>query len=146
MVTGIDLIKHQLMVASGEKLPFKQEDIPCNGSAIEFRINAEDPAHDFRPSPGKIEHLFVPGGLGVRFDSHVHAGYSVPPYYDSMIGKLIVHRANRVEAIDCAIRALEELRVEGIKTTAPFLAEVLKTKEFAEGKIDTTWVDRQSKS
>ena len=142
MVTGIDLIRQQIMIAGGEKLPFRQKDVPCDGSAIECRINAEDPQFDFRPSPGRIDHIFVPGGLGVRFDSHVHTGYTVPPYYDSMIGKLIVHRSNRVEAIDTTIRALEELNVKGIKTTVPFLISVLKHKDFAEGNIDTTWVER----
>jgi len=142
MVTGIDLIKQQILVATGEKLPFKQKDIECNGSAIECRINAEDPAHDFRPSPGKIDHLFLPGGLGVRFDTHIHAGYSVPPFYDSMIGKLIVHRKTREESIECTLRALSELNIGGIATTVPFLMEVLQHKDFAEGKMDTTWVER----
>ena len=142
MVTGIDLIKEQINVACGEKLPFRQKDIVSSGSAIECRINAEDPDFDFRPCPGKIEHMFVPGGIGVRFDSHVHSGYSVSPYYDSMIGKLIVHRSNRVEAIDTAIRALEEFNFKGIKTTIPFLLKVLRHKDFAEGTIDTKWVER----
>ena len=141
MVTGIDLIKQQLLVASGEKLGFKQKDIPCNGCAIECRINAEDPENNFRPSPGTIDHLFVPGGLGVRWDSHAHAGYAVPPYYDSMIGKLIVHRATREEAIACSIRALSELSVGGIKTTAPFLIDVLRHQDFVDGNIYTTWVE-----
>ncbi|HEY6564962.1 MAG TPA: acetyl-CoA carboxylase biotin carboxylase subunit, partial [Pirellulaceae bacterium] len=98
MVTGIDLIKAQIRVAAGEPLPFQQDEIVSRGAAIECRINAEDPAADFRPSAGRIERLLVPGGFGVRFDSHVHTGYVVPPYYDSMIGKLIVHQATREEA------------------------------------------------
>ncbi len=142
MVTGIDLIKEQISVSCGEKLPFKQKDIVSTGSAIECRINAEDPEFDFRPCPGKIEHMFVPGGIGVRFDSHVHTGYTVSPYYDSMIGKLIVHRATREDAIDTAIRGLEEFNFKGIKTTIPFLLQVLRHKDFAEGAIDTKWVER----
>ncbi len=142
MVTGIDLIKQQILIASGEKLPFKQEDIPCNGHSIECRINAEDAAHNFRPCPGKIEHIFAPGGLGVRFDSHVHTGYTVPPHYDSMIGKLIVHKANRTEAIACMKRALNELQVRGIATTAPFHLQVLEHGDFVESKVDTKWVER----
>ena len=120
MVTGIDLIQQQIKIASGSKLPFTQDEVPCNGASIECRINAEDAAHNFRPCPGKIEHIFAPGGLGVRFDSHVHTGYVVPPHYDSMIGKLIVHKPTRAEAIECMKRALRELNVKGIATTADF--------------------------
>jgi acetyl-CoA carboxylase biotin carboxylase subunit len=142
MVTGIDLIKTQIMVASGEKLPFKQKEIKATGCAIECRINAENPAKNFQPTPGKITQLFVPGGKGVRFDSHAHVGYTVPPHYDSMIGKLIVHQPTRGEAIACMRRALNELRVEGISTTAGFLREVLEHAEFAAGTIDTHFVER----
>ena len=105
MVTGIDLIKAQIHVAAGEPLPFKQEDIQVRGAAIECRINAEDSSRNFQPSPGRIERLIVPGGFGVRFDSHVYSGYTVSPYYDSMIGKLIVHQPTRHEAIECMSRA-----------------------------------------
>ncbi len=142
MVTGIDLIKAQIRVASGEPLWVKQEDIPCIGSAIECRINAEDPDKFFQPCPGKIESMFVPGGLGVRFDSHAHPGYSVPPYYDSMIGKLIVHKPTRDEAIACMVRALDELRVTGIRTTAPFHKRLLQHADFVAGTIDTHFVER----
>ena len=142
MVTGIDLIQHQIKVAAGEKLPFKQEDIPCQGASIECRINAEDSEHNFRPCPGKIEHLFVPGGLGVRFDSHVHAGYVVPPHYDSMIGKLIVHKNTRAEAIECMKRALGELNIKGIATTADFHLKVLNHEDFVNSTVDTKWVER----
>ncbi|MFO0817465.1 MAG: acetyl-CoA carboxylase biotin carboxylase subunit [Pirellulales bacterium] len=142
MVTGIDLIKSQIMVAAGEPLPFRQKDIKINGCAIECRINAENPAKNFQPTPGKITRMFVPGGRGVRFDSHAHVGYTVPPYYDSMIGKLIVHQPTRAEAIACMIRALDELRVEGITTTAGFLKEVLRHSDFVEGKVDTNFVER----
>ncbi len=142
MVTGIDLIKAQIAVASGESLPWKQRDIKLSGSAIECRINAEDPTKNFQPSPGKINQIFIPGGMGVRFDSHVHAGYTVPPYYDSMIGKLIVHRPTRQEAIACMLRALAELQVEGISTTADFHRQVFEHSEFVEGGIDTGFVER----
>jgi acetyl-CoA carboxylase biotin carboxylase subunit len=142
MVTGVDLIKTQIRVAAGEPLPFKQEDIPARGHAIECRINAEDPARNFQPSPVKIERMFIPGGFGVRFDSHAHGGYVVPPYYDSMIGKLIVHQPTRAEAIACMRRCLAELRVDGIKTTKPIHQEILAHSAFAEGRVDTTWVER----
>ena len=142
MVTGIDLIKTQIQVAAGEELPFRQKDVKASGHAIECRINAENPARGFQPTPGKITQMFVPGGKGVRFDSHAHTGYVVPPYYDSMIGKLIVHQPTRAEAIACMVRALGELRVEGITTTAPFLRDLLRHADFAEGQIDTTFVER----
>ncbi len=142
MVTGIDLIKSQIRVAAGEPLPFRQKEIKVTGSALECRINAEDPARNFQPCPGKIQQLFVPGGLGVRFDSHAHTNYVVPPFYDSMIGKLIVHQPTREEAIACMLRALDELRIEGIKTTAQFHREVLRHSDFVEGGIDTGFVER----
>ena len=142
MVTGIDLIKEQIRIAADEKLTFTQEDIPCNGVSIECRINAEDSEHNFRPCPGKIEHIFAPGGLGVRFDSHVHSGYTVPTYYDSMIGKLIVHRNTREEAIACMKRALRELSIEGIQTTAGFHLKVLEHEDFVNSTVDTKWVER----
>jgi len=142
MVTGIDLIKWQIRIAAGERLPWNQADIRHEGCAIECRINAEDPKRNFQPSPGKIERLIAPGGFGVRFDSHAHSGYTVPPYYDSMIGKLIVHQATRAEAIACMQRALAELRVEGIKTTVPLHQEILGHSAFVEGRIDTTFVER----
>ena len=142
LVTGIDLIKAQIHVASGDPLPFKQEDVPCQGAAIECRINAEDPAKNFQPSPGTIEKMIIPGGFGVRFDSHAHAGYTVSPHYDSMIGKLLVHQPTREEAIACMLRALDEFQVEGIKTTVPRLKELLSHSAFAEGRVDTTFIER----
>lgn len=142
MVTGVDLIKTQIMVASGLPLPFKQEDIKQTGCAIECRINAENPDRNFQPNPGLIKQMFVPGGLGVRFDSHAHTGYVVPPHYDSMIGKLIVYKPTRAEAIATMIRALDELRVEGIATTAPFHKKVLSHATFADGLVDTGFVER----
>lgn len=146
MVTGIDLIKAQIRVASGEPLPFRQEDIQCRGAAIECRINAEDPHKNFRPCPGRIEQIIPPGGFGVRFDSHVHAGYLVSSHYDSMIGKLIVHQPTREEAIDCMKRALRELVVEGIKTTAPLQLEILNHSAFVEARLDTTFIERTWKA
>jgi acetyl-CoA carboxylase biotin carboxylase subunit len=143
MVTGVDLIKSQILVASKKPLPFTQADIKPQGAAIECRINAEDPTKNFQPCPGKITGMFIPGGLGVRWDSHAHAGYTVPPYYDSMIGKLIVHRPTRDEAVQCMLRCLEELRVDGIKTTAPFHQKVLARSEFLTGTVDTKWVERE---
>ncbi|MEW4562580.1 acetyl-CoA carboxylase biotin carboxylase subunit [Bremerella sp. JC770] len=142
MVTGVDLIQAQIRVASGEPLPWKQEDIKLQGAAIECRINAEDADKNFMPCPGKINQLIVPGGPGVRFDSHVYSGYTVPPHYDSMIGKLLVHRNSREEAIRCMLRALDEIRTDGITTTANFHKKVLNHSAFAEGKIDTTFVER----
>lgn len=143
MVTGIDLIQTQIRVAAGQPLPFTQADVRLNGAAIECRINAEDPEKNFQPCPGKIQSLFAPGGFGVRFDSHAQAGYTVPPYYDSMIGKLIVHKPTRAEAIACMDRALDELQVKGISTTARFQQLVLRHPAFASGHVDTKWVERE---
>jgi acetyl-CoA carboxylase biotin carboxylase subunit len=142
MVTGIDLIKAQIRVAAGERLPWTQTDIVQRGAAIECRINAENPRKNFQPSPGKITQLIAPGGFGVRFDSHAHSGYVVPPYYDSMIGKLIVHQPTRADAIASMQRALAELRVEGIETTVPIHQDILSHSAFVEGRIDTTFVER----
>lgn len=143
MVTGVDLIKTQILVAAGEPLPFRQDELKCVGHAIECRINAEDPDRGFRPNPGTISKLFIPGGLGVRFDSHVYGGYTVPAYYDSMIGKLIVHRPTREAAIATMRRALAEMQVEGIATTARFLDRVLQHPDFVQGRHDTKWVERE---
>jgi acetyl-CoA carboxylase biotin carboxylase subunit len=143
LVTGIDLIKSQIRVAAGQPLPFTQADVVTRGAAIECRINAENPDRNFQPCPGLIKQIHIPGGPGVRWDSHAHAGYTVPPYYDSMIGKLIVHRATREDAIACMKRALSELRIEGIKTTAPFHHRVLSHSTFADGLVDTKFVERE---
>ena len=142
MVSGIDLIKTQILVASGQKLGFKQSDIKPRGAAIECRINAEDPDRNFQPCPGKIHSMYLPGGFGVRVDSHAHAGYTVPPHYDSMIAKIIVHRETREEAIATMQRALSELRISGIKTTTGFHKTVLAQSEIVQGTVDTKWVER----
>jgi acetyl-CoA carboxylase biotin carboxylase subunit len=141
-VTGIDLVQQQIRIASGEELPWKQRNIPCNGSAIELRINAEDPANNFRGSPGKITKLRVPGGPGVRFDSHVYEGYTIGPYYDSLIGKLIVHRPTRAEALATMRRALSEFVIEGVATTIPLAREIFNHSAFIEGRVDTTFIER----
>ncbi|WP_165250713.1 acetyl-CoA carboxylase biotin carboxylase subunit [Paludisphaera soli] len=141
-ITGIDLVKQQIRVAAGEPLPFRQEDVKSEGHAIEVRINSEDPDHDFRPSAGRITALNVPGGPGVRWDSHIRAGYSIPPNYDSLVGKLIVHAPTRPEAIARMRRALDELSIEGIKTTIPLHQRIFRHKDFIDGNVDTTWVER----
>jgi acetyl-CoA carboxylase biotin carboxylase subunit len=146
LVTGTDLIQQQIRIAAGEKLSLKQRTIPCNGAAIEARINAEDPANGFRGCPGRITKLRIPGGPGVRFDSHVYEGYTISPYYDSMIGKLIVHRPTREQAIACLKRALEEFVIEGVKTTIPLLRDILNHTTFTEGTGDTKFVERTWKS
>lgn len=142
MVTGQDLIKWQLKVASGERIELRQKDIKLNGAAIECRINAEDPAKDFAPSPGKIIKYIPPGGPGVRMDTHVHQGYTISPYYDSMISKLIVHQENRDSAIVTMKRALKEFKIEPIKTTIPACLEILRHNLYVKNKIDTTFIER----
>ena len=141
-VTGMDLVKEQIMIAAGEKLSCKQEDIEFTGSAIECRINAEDPDKDFMPSPGKINMLDLPGGRGVRIDTHVYQGYEIPPYYDSMIAKLIVHGKDRNEAITICRRALDEFIVEPIKTTIPFHKKVMNDPVFIKGKFSTDFIEK----
>jgi acetyl-CoA carboxylase biotin carboxylase subunit len=142
MVTGIDLVKQQIKIASGLPLPFAQEDIVVRGHAIECRINSEDPDHDFRPSPGRITVLNVPGGPGVRWDSHIQVGYTVPPYYDSLLGKLIVCAPTRLEALATMRRALDELVIEGVSTTISLQRMIFRNPDFISGRVDTTWVER----
>jgi acetyl-CoA carboxylase biotin carboxylase subunit len=141
MVTGIDIVQTQIRVAAGEPLPFRQDDIRPRGHSIECRINAEDPQHNFRPCAGRITHLEVPGGAGVRFDTHVYAGYTITPHYDSMIGKLIVHAPTRDEAIRDMRQALEECTVRGVATTASFHKEILADPRFLAGDYDTSFVE-----
>ena len=140
-VTRVDLVKEQIRVAAGEELSFSATPEPL-GHAIECRINAEDPAHDFRPSPGLITSFHAPGGPGVRMDTHVYAGYTVPPYYDSLLAKLIVWGKTRDEALNRAYQALDEVIIEGIHTTIPFLKEVLRHPEFVAGRVDTHFLER----
>lgn len=143
-VTGVDLIKAQIKIAYGEKLDFKQEDLRINGHAIECRINAEDPSKNFRPSPGEIEDLFIPGGYGIRMDSHIYSGYVIPPTYDSMIGKLIIWGRDRTEAIARTKRALDELVITGIKTNVEFQRQILNNELFVENKtVDTSFIERE---
>jgi acetyl-CoA carboxylase, biotin carboxylase subunit len=141
-VTGIDLIKEQIRVAAGEKLSFSQRDVKTTGHAIECRINAEDPTRNFAPCPGLIEELRLPGGPGVRIDSHVYAGYRIPPNYDSMIGKLIVHRPTRHEAIAAMKRALGEFHIAPIRTTIPLHLQIMDNSQFLAGNVDTGFVER----
>jgi len=143
MVTGEDMVKWQLRIASGEKLTMSQDDVRLYGSAIECRINAEDPAHAFRPSPGRVEAFVAPGGLGVRWDSHVYQGYEIPPYYDSLVGKLILHRPRREEAIAIGRRALEEFVIYPTRTTIGLCREILAHPNFQRGEWDTTFVERE---
>ncbi len=143
MVTGIDLVKWQIRIASGETLDFDQQDIKQTGSSIECRINAEDPAHNFRPSPGRVDAFVAPGGPGVRWDSHVYQGYEIPPTYDSLIGKLIVHRATRTDAIATTKRALDEFVIFPTKTTIPLCKEILTHDKFISGKWDTMYIERE---
>lgn len=142
MVTGHDLIKLQLQIASGEELKIKQRDIKHTGVAIECRINAEDPANNFAPSPGTITKYIPPGGPGIRLDTHMHQGYTVSPNYDSMVCKLIVHKENRAEAITTMKRALSEFVIEPIKTTIPACLDILSHNLFVKSKIDTSFVEK----
>ncbi|MDF1664871.1 MAG: acetyl-CoA carboxylase biotin carboxylase subunit [Planctomycetota bacterium] len=137
MVTGIDLLQEQIKIAAGERLSVTQQDIQFRGHSIECRINAEDPENDFKPSPGKIESYFIPGGPNVRVDSHCYGGYKIPPFYDSLIGKVIVHAPTREEAIGSMLRALDEYTIGGIKTTIPLLKTVLNHASFRRGQVHT---------
>ena len=141
-VTGVDLVKQQLLIASGQRLSIKQEDIKLTGHAIECRINAENPLLDFRPSPGRIKSLFIPGGPGIRVDTAVYQGYEIPPYYDSMIGKLIVHGKNREEAIAKMTWALSEFIVDGVATNVDFQLKLIRRPEFLEGNYDNGFLNR----
>ncbi|MFK7740933.1 MAG: acetyl-CoA carboxylase biotin carboxylase subunit [Planctomycetota bacterium] len=140
--TGTDLIREMILVAAGEPLSFTQDQIRMSGHAMEFRINAEDPDRNFQPSPGRIETFVPPAGPGIRWDSHVYQGYTVPPHYDSMVGKLIVHRATRKQTIEAARRALSELQLDGVKTTQKLFLRILEHSDFCAGDIDTGFIDR----
>src|SRR5208282_5555007 len=141
-VTGIDLVRYQIMLAMGETLRHSQGDIQLKGHAIECRINAEDPFDDFRPSPGRVEMYYQPGGRGVRVDSHAYAGYTIPSAYDSMIGKLITYGRDRREAMDKMSRALSEYMITGIKTTISFQQAILQDPNFRRGVYSTAFVEQ----
>lgn len=141
MVIGIDLVKEQIRLSAGEKLSFTRP-WKLRGHAIECRINAEDPDKGFRPSPGNISYFHVPGGPGVRVDTHAYALYKIPPFYDSLLAKIITHGKNRKEALDRMIRGLEEFIIEGIKTTIPFHQKILKDKDFQEGNFNTNFIEK----
>ncbi|ERF47694.1 acetyl-CoA carboxylase biotin carboxylase subunit [Staphylococcus arlettae] len=141
MVTGVDLVKLQLKVAMGEAIPFKQEDVVINGHAMEFRINAENPYKNFMPSPGKITQYLTPGGFGVRIESACYTDYTIPPYYDSMVAKLIVHQPTREETIMTGLRALGEFVVLGIDTTIPFHMRLLNNETFRSGLFNTKFLE-----
>lgn len=143
-VTGIDLIKEQIRVASGSKLSYQQDDIVLSGHAIECRINAENPAKGFRPSPGTITDMYLPGGKGVRIDSAIYSGYTIPPYYDSMIAKLIVYARNRDEAIRKMRSALGEVIIEGIDTNVDYQYEILNHPDYCAGDIDVEFIEKIS--
>jgi acetyl-CoA carboxylase, biotin carboxylase subunit len=142
LVTGEDLVQWQIRIAAGESLKLKQEHIKHQGCAIECRINAECPDQGFRPSPGPIHQFIPPGGPGVRLDTHVYAGYTISPYYDSLIAKLLVHRPTRGEAVNAMRRALEEFTVSPIKTTIPLHRAIMEQADFIKGNVDTNFIER----
>lgn len=140
-VTGIDLVKEQIRIASGKPLSYRQEDVQIKGHAIECRINAEDPKHHFRPCPGTITDMYLPGGKGIRLDSAIYSGYTISPYYDSMIAKLIVYAKSRKEAIAKMHSALGEVIIEGITTNIDFLYEIMEREDYQEGEITISYMD-----
>ncbi|MGV3490955.1 MAG: acetyl-CoA carboxylase biotin carboxylase subunit, partial [Devosia sp.] len=140
-ITGVDIVYEQIRVASGEKLSLKQEDVKFTGHAIEVRINAEDP-QTFAPSPGKIQFYHPAGGVGVRVDSAVYQGYSIPPYYDSLIGKLIVYGRTREECLQRLRRAVDEFVVDGIKTTLPLFQRLIQNQDIAGAQYDIHWLEK----
>ncbi len=142
MITGVDLVKEQLLIASGERLKLKQEDVKFSGHSIECRINAEDSERNFLPSPGRVDAYIAPGGPGVRIDSHCYPGYSIPPFYDSLMGKLIVWGKDREEAISRMLRALDEYAITGVKTTIPFHQKVLAHSVFQAGDVSTDFIEK----
>ncbi len=144
MCTSVDIVKEQIRVAAGELLAVPKTLLRMRGHAIECRVNAEDPARNFQPSPGKITAYHPPGGPGVRVDTHIYAGYTVPPYYDSLLAKVIVHGNNRVEALARMHQALEGFIIEGVTTTIPFLGRVIMHPDFQAGRVDTKFLERES--
>ena len=142
MVTGLDIVQQQILLAQGEKLTIKQDEIRLNGWSMECRINAADPANNFMPSPGEIKNLILPAGPGVRVDTHIFNHYEISPFYDSLIGKLVVWAENRQMAIKRMQRALSEFRLEGIKSTIPFHQRVFQDEDFIKGDIDTHFLEK----
>jgi acetyl-CoA carboxylase biotin carboxylase subunit len=142
MVTGVDIVKEQIRIAAGLELSYKQEDIVLRGHAIECRINAENP-ENFMPCPGTIDKVHAAGGPGIRFDSHIYGGYKVPPYYDSMIGKLIAHGETRDGAMARMRTALSEMVIEGIKTNIPLQAEIMRDAAFAAGGVNIHYLEKK---
>ena len=143
MITGVDLVAQQLLIARGEPLPFRQSEIKFTGHAIECRITAESPQHGFRPCPGLISNWQGPTGPGIRLDTHCYSGYFVPPYYDSLLAKLIVHANSRIESADQTNRALENFHVSGIDTLIPFLKVVIADDDYRAGKVNTRWLEKK---
>jgi acetyl-CoA carboxylase biotin carboxylase subunit len=143
MITGVDLVAQQLRIARGETLPYKQSDVRFSGHAIECRINAESPQHGFRPCPGRIAHWQGPQGVGIRLDTHCYSGYLVPPFYDSLLAKLIVHGENRGQAIARTKQALAAFQVQGIDTGVPFLQTVIDDTDYLDGKVNTRWLEKK---
>jgi acetyl-CoA carboxylase biotin carboxylase subunit len=143
MITGVDLVAQQLLIAQGQPLPFKQANIHFNGHAIECRINAESPQHGFRPCPGRITAWQAPSGDGIRLDTHCYTGYFVPPFYDSLLAKLIVHSAGRQAAAEQTSRALSNFQVSGIDTLIPFLQTIINNPDYRAGKVNTRWLEKK---
>jgi acetyl-CoA carboxylase biotin carboxylase subunit len=142
MITGVDIVKEQIRVAANRPLSVAQEEVGFDGHAIEFRINAEDPDRDFSPDPGEVTVFEPPSGGGIRVDTHLEAGAVIPPFYDSMIAKLIVHGADRQEAIHKSEHALAAFRIEGVASTIPIHRRILAEPDFREGHYDTLWLER----
>jgi acetyl-CoA carboxylase biotin carboxylase subunit len=145
MVTSFDLVKEQIRIAAGEPISYLGDGTRLRGHAIECRINAEDPYRNFQPSPGLITAYHPPGGPGVRVDTHVYAGYTVPPYYDSLLAKVIVHGNTRQEALSRMGQALDSFILEGVTTTIPFLARVIRHPDFVRGQVDTRFLEREAR-
>jgi acetyl-CoA carboxylase biotin carboxylase subunit len=141
MITGIDLVAEMLRIAGGEPLRLKQSDIVARGHAIEVRLNAEDPSRDFAPFPGTVSNLRVPGGPGVRFESMLYAGYTVPPFYDSLLAKLVVHAETREAAITRLVRALSETRIDGLRTTKPLFLALAEDPSVQANAVHTRWLE-----
>lgn len=142
-ITGVDVVKQQLLIAAGEKLSISQKDIKIDGHAIECRIIAEDPSNNFAPSVGTIKHMAAPGGIGVRLDTHIYGGYEIPPYYDAMLAKLVVKGKDRNEAIARMMRCLSEFEIEGVKTNISYQMEILSNAYFRRGELSTSFIPRR---